>query len=335
MVFPVILVAVVIPLVLVGVVLVIPLCILGVIVVKKCLEKVKSFYATLQRCSKQVRMAGLGGEYRTSEKINELLRNKHGPHIFIVGSRLDEIRHFWQHVGYKADGTIGEPREVSKTIVDIDCKSHGNYAEESDCVSDKNNKPIDWFDEFKITSKKSQDVNKSKSYTLQTSTTRGFNIGGNAGLKASSGFFNIAGGGVIPELGINASYHSDTTKMSSETESQDTKLSQAYEIIDDLHVPPKKRVEAKITTWAVTYEAKTTLRYTVDSNIFLPVKYRTHLSRVLGGFFVSTEYFSSREIFKDETGFRVIGNNVTFTREATVSYIGEQVEIKKRKDDLE
>ena len=89
-----------------------------------------------------------------------------------------------------------------------------------------------------------------------------------------------------------------------------------------------------ITTWAVTYEADTTLQFTVDADITLPVRYRTHLSRVFGGYFVSTAYIPAREIFKDEQGFDLDSSNVTFTREGKVSYISEQVEIKKKKKDL-
>ena len=99
-------------------------------------------------------------------------------------------------------------------------------------------------------------------------------------------------------------------------------------------MPPRKRVEAKITTYAVTYEANTTLKFSVDAELTLPVRYRNHLSRVLGGFYVSTVYLTAEEIFHGEEGFRVDGGNVTFTREACVSYIGEQVDIKKNKKDL-
>lgn len=274
-------------------------------------------------------------KYRCTEEIENLVRRKYDD-IFVLGSTLEELRNFWRHVGYKADGTIGEPREISKTIVDIDCKSHGNYAQQEGANDESHDKdkPMDWYDEFNITSKKAKDETRSKSYTLQTSQRHGFQIGGNAGLKASSGFFNVAGGGVIPELGINASYSSEKTKTITTANSQDSKLSQAYEIVDKLHVPPKKKVEAMITTWAVTYEADTTLLFTVDAAISLPVRYRTHISRVLGGFFVSTAYIPAMEIFNDETDFEVVNGNVKFTRKGTVSYISEQVEIKKKKKDL-
>lgn len=271
-------------------------------------------------------------QYRRLEDIERLVKRSIGEDIFVLGSTVKDIQTFWKHVGYQADGMISTPREVSRTVVDIDCKSHGNYAEEEGASADE--KPSDWYDEFCITSKKAKDVSKTKSYSLQESTTRGFKIGGNGGLSAGSAFFNLAGGGVKPEMGINASYSSEETNSSTKSESRDTKLSQGYEIVDRLHVAPKKKVDAMITTWAVTYEATTTLKYTVDADISLPVHYRTHLSRVLGGFFMSTAYVSAREIFRDERGFAIVNENVTFTREGKVSYISEQVEIKKTKKDL-
>ena len=274
--------------------------------------------------------------FRITEEIERLVKRKHGEDIFVVGSTLKEIRDFWRHVGYKASGTIGEPREISKTIVDIDCKSHGNYAAQEGANSDSHDddRPKDWYDEFNITSKKAKDDTRAKSYNLQTSTTRGFQIGGNGGLKADSAFFNAAGGGITPELGINASYNQETTKSSSKTTSSEMKLSQAYEVVDKLHVPPKKKVEAMITTWAVTYEAETSLMFRVDADITLPVRYRTHLSRVFGGYFLSMAYIPAREIFEEEEAFHDDGSNVTFTRKGSVSYISEQVEIKKNKKDL-
>ena len=280
-------------------------------------------------------MSSYYSEYRRSELVERLVKQSIGDDIFVLGSTLEDIRSFWKHVGYQAEGMISEPREVSRTVVDIDCKSHGNYAaKEGETVESEKTKPSDWYDEFAIISKKAKDESKMKSYSLQESTTRGFKIGGTGGLSAGSAFFNLAGGGVKPELGINASYSEDSTNSTTKSESRDTKLSQGYEIIDRLRVAPKKKVDALITTWAVTYEATTTLKYTVDADISLPVYYRTHLSRVLGGFLLSTAYVSAREIFRNERGFAEVRGNVTFTREGKVSYISEQVEIKKTKKDL-
>lgn len=280
-------------------------------------------------------------EYRCSRVVERLVKRRHGQDIHVIGSTLGELRKFWNHVGYKADKDITEPEEVSRTIVDIDYKSHGNFADndhadvEGDAELNENSKPKDWYDDFQITSKKARDDQKSKSYNVQTTRSTGFQIGGNAGLEATSAFFNLAGGGVKPSLGLNASFQEHDSTVESEGGSRDTKLSQAYEIVDTLKVPPKKRIEAKIITWAVTYQADTTLRFAVDADIVLPVRYRNHLSRVLGGFFVSTAYIPTREIFEEENDFMLTDRNVvTFTREGNVSYIGERVEIKKNKTDL-
>ena len=52
-----------------------------------------------------------------------------------------------------------------------------------------------------------------------------------------------------------------------------------------LKVPPKTKVVAMITTWAVTYESTTTTEITVDMTHVLPVHYRTQL-----GFTSAREY---------------------------------------------
>lgn len=274
-------------------------------------------------------------EYRCSAVVERLVKRRHGEEIMVLGSTLGEIRKFWNHVGYKADKNITQPEEVSKTVVDIDYKSHGNYANDLYTDNGESEKPKDWYDEFFITSKKSKDDSKVKSYNVQTTHSEGFQIGGNAGLEATSAFFNLAGGGVKPSLGLNASYNEQETRVEGESSSRETKLSQAYEIVDNLRVPPKKKVEAKIITWAVTYEAKTTLRFAVDADIVLTVRYRNHLSRVLGGFYVSTAYIPAREIFEEERDYSINDKNVvTFTRDGTVSYIGERVEIQKNKTDI-
>ena len=177
-------------------------------------------------------------EYHRTPHVERLVRRKRGEHIFVMGSSLDELRAFWRHVSYKADGTIGEPTEVSRTVVDIDCKSHGNHSEASRHgeESEEAKKPRDWYDEFNITSKKSRDDTKRKEYSLQVGNKQGFNIGGNLGLSATSSFFNVAGGSVKPELGINAAYTQESSKVTTEAEIRDTKLSQAYEIVDKLQV---------------------------------------------------------------------------------------------------
>ena len=268
--------------------------------------------------------------YTCSDAIKALAKEKYGNDILVLGYTLEEIRTFWAHVGYKAEGTIEEPREVSKTIIDIDCKTHANYAEEGSTRPEAS----DWYDEFEITSMKSEDESKSKTFSIQSSKKHGFNIGGSGGLSAEPGFFNIAGGGIKPQLGINAGYSCENGTIKTEGSGEETKLSQGYQILDKLKVAPEKKIEAKITTWAVSHEADTNLRFTVDAETTLIVRYRTPLSRLLGGFLISTGHLTARDIFRGEEDFKEIDSTVTFKRKGCVSYLSEEVEIRKFRKDL-
>ena len=81
-------------------------------------------------------------------------------------------------------------------------------------------------------------------------------IGGNLGIKVEGAdFFSTITEGTA---GVSGSY----SKTASETEARENRegesLSCGYQVVDTLKVPPKTKVEAMITTWAVTYESTTT-----------------------------------------------------------------------------
>lgn len=258
-------------------------------------------------------------DYRKTEIIEKLARERYGPSIFVLGSTFKQIREFWKFVGYEVVETIEEPRVVAKTVVDMNSKCHQNFTEPGEGIPD---------DELEIKSK--QNASGPKSYTLQAPKIHGFQIGGSTGLNTQSGFFNLAeGAGVAAEGGINSShgYHQVNDCKS---------LSQGYTAVEVLKVPPGKKVKANITTWAVTYEAKTITRFTVDAHATLPVQYRSLLSRLIGGCYISTGYLTAMDIFSDEDNFQVdhMHNTVTFTRVGRVSYLGEEVDIKKDNQEL-
>ena len=66
--------------------------------------------------------------------------------------------------------------------------------------------------------------------------------------------------------------------------------------MDTLNVPPKTKVKARVTTWAVTYESKTLTEITMDAKAYLPIRYRTIFSQnVFGGIFINTVKISAKE----------------------------------------
>ncbi len=253
-------------------------------------------------------------EYRKTEIIDKLAKERYGPSIFVLGSTLKEIRQFWKFIGYEVVDTVEEPRVVAKTKVDTGSKCHQNFSQPGKDVPD---------DEIEIKSKAT--MSKPKCVTLQAPKMHGFHIGGSTGISAGPGFFNLAeGAGVEAEEGINSShgYHQVNNNES---------LSQGYATMEVVKVPPGRRVKADITTWAVTYEAKTITKFTVDAHAMLPVQYRSLLSRLIGGCYISTGYLTAMDIFADEDNYRFdhMHNTVTFTRVSRISYLGEEVDIKK------
>lgn len=265
--------------------------------------------------------------YKTPGYLVEATKKKYGRNITVIGSTKQDIDSFWQQVGYRVDPghSIPKPVQKTKTVVDIDSKTHVNSAskhlEEGPHGLKKGD---DWYDNFQITSKKSKDESRSKHYNLKLVNTTTYDVGGNFAIK-SSGFFNLVGPGV---LGVSGKYVSTKTKEEETSEAKEERLSQAYEIVDTLKVPPKTKVKAKITTYAVTHESTTVTRLSVDAKAHIKVVYCTSFSKLFGQIWKSHGHITAEELFKNEN-YEEIDGNITFTRESKVSYIGEEVEIHK------
>lgn len=269
--------------------------------------------------------------YKKLSWVEEIAKRKYGRDIFVLGTTQNALNNLWKSVSYHAVSS-SRPKEKGRAIVDIDCKCHVNQAEGQNDV--RGNQPDDWFDEFEITSKKGSNESRSKSYQLQLTTSKTKQIGGNLNVKVgASGFFNMVGSPVSPEIGggIGGSYSKTTTEQKTSEDKQEETLSQEYQIVDRLKVPPKTKVRAEITTWAVTYESETETEVTVDATTSIPVYYRTMFSRRFGGIFRSTGILTAEDLFNQEDDYKCEDGSITFRRRGTVSYLGEEVEIIKDK----
>lgn len=257
-------------------------------------------------------------------------RRKYGRKMFVLGATNASLRYFWNQVKYTSIDTQ-LPVEKGKTVVDIDCKTHVNRARPGTSTE----KSADWYDDFEITSKKGKDESQTKAYQLQLTKSKEYQFGGNVKLGANvASFFTMGSGGpsITPEVGLQAGYKSVTTDTETTSDSRTEKLSQEYQVVDKLKVPPRTKVRANITTWAVTYEAQTTTKVTVDASAAIEIKYRTPLIRLLGGLFNQTGFLTARELFCGEDNFHIDEDNVlTFTRPGKVFYLGEEVEVNKKK----
>ncbi len=265
---------------------------------------------------------------QTPKYLVEAAKKKYGKKISVVGARKKDIDDFWAKVGYRVEqGTnISKPVERARTVVNIDTKTHSNAAKkELEDGSYGPKKGDDWYDDFKITSKKSVDETRSKSYNLHLENTKSYSVGGDVSIK-SPDFFNLAGFGVKG----GGKYTSTKTTREKESKKTEESLSQSYEIVDTLKVPPNTKVKAKITTYAVTHESTTVTRLTVDPKAHIKVRYCSYFSKTfLGSFWKSDALITAEDLFEDEETYEEIEENITFTRNSNMSYIGEEVEVHK------
>ena len=256
----------------------------------------------------------------------KVAKQKYGDDIFVLGATQAELDKFWNHdVKYRAISIDEQPSRKGRTIVDIDTKSHINNREE-----DENLNAPDRNDVFEITSKTGSSQSTTKTYRLQFGETYTFQVGGSLDLKPQ--FFNVAGGGI----GISGSRTKQTSKQETKDATENETLTQEYQLVEKLVVPPKTKVTATIKSYAVTYElGQSVTEVSAPKNSFIPVHYRTMLSRRwTGGILVTTGYITARELFQGRPKFRVKDGMVYFEEQAKGSYIGEEVEISKEKENV-
>ena len=192
-------------------------------------------------------------------------------------------------------------------------------------MEDKEVDAPDRNDRFEITNKKGSSHSNKKTYQLKFDESYTYQVGGSLDLKPQ--FFNMAGSGI----GINCSRTKEKSQgLTSGSEENET-LSQEYQLVERLVVPPKTKVKATIKSYAVTYEGKSVTEVSARKWAHIPVRYRTMLSRQLGGILITIGYITARELFRGRPNFREEEEMVYFEEETKVSYHGEDVETVKEK----
>ena len=272
--------------------------------------------------------------YRAPAYIQLAAKRKcNDENIFVLGVKDKELKEFQQKMEFHAI-EITVPEEKGRAVVAIESRCHANTAdmrqasEEGECGSEHGSEPQDWFDDFQITNSRNKAGRSVRSYQLQlsSSTTKGANFN----LKLTgAGFFNA----ITPSGSLSGSYSQTKSKSETKNESTTESFAQRYVLLDTLKVPPKTKVNARITTWAVTYESKTLTEVKVDAKAFLRIRYRTKLSRsTFGGIFVDRVKISAKELFRYELDYKCEDDVVTFKRWGTISHLGEEVQIIKQRD---
>ena len=70
--------------------------------------------------------------------------------MLVIRSTQDELNNFMKKIEHKPL-SASPPEEIGQFVVNIHCKSHANHSD--GCAESGREKPEDWYDEFKITSK--------------------------------------------------------------------------------------------------------------------------------------------------------------------------------------
>ena len=284
-------------------------------------------------------------DFKAPVFIKEAMKKKYGQDIFVIGVSSRELSAFLNGMSYHTIETT-RPVEVGRSVVDIECKSHANTSSANERLPDwykdpelreKTLEDTDWYDKFEITSNKGSEQTTSKTYNLKFESSTTKSIGGSLGIKVgAAGFFNMAAAPTAEgTAGISGSYSKTNKETEERGKTEGESLTYGYKVVDTLKVPPKTKVEAMITTWAVTYESTTTTEVTVDMTHVLLVRFRTMFSRRLGGLFPSTGVLTAYDLFGEEEGFKCEDYLVTFRQKGKISYLGEEVEVVKRKEQIE
>ena len=242
-------------------------------------------------------------------------RRKYGQDIFVIGAPEDKFNGFWDSVEMNARSqTYERPAEQSRIIVDITSKEHCNTGTEDD--------------EMEVETGQEETKKEGHSYTLAFGKESGWEFGASASIGAS--FFNTASA----SIGLGGKYNRRKWKSEEQHIETERSLSQSYGVkATKITVPPNTKVTVRITTYAVTYELKVKVRFTVSSSSSIPIYYKKGLAKLccpgVGPTCRRFGFITARELFQDRQEFQDLGTHLEFTKDSELSYIGETVEMHK------
>ena len=211
------------------------------------------------------------------------------------------------------------PVEVGCSVVNVDCKSHTNTANENNRLPDwwykdktlenKTLEDTDWYIQFSNRQQQRQQQDKVKILPIEVGIKQNqIHRWKSRPQSWRSWFFqhgrssNCRGHGWCICMALIIIARQSLRLKQKVIAREEESLSYVYQIVDTLKVPPKTKVVAMITTWAVTYESTTTTEITVDMTHVLPVHYWTMVSRRLGGIFTSIGVLTAHDLFGEEEG---------------------------------
>ncbi len=151
-----------------------------------------------------------------------------------------------------------EPREVTRTVLDIIIKEYANGGKEGQ-------------DQTILKASKGSLIPTRKQYNFFTSN--GIDFGFSDNIAAQIMNISVSGG--------TALYNRSVTE---EAKFPNVAIAFNYEQEEKITVPPGKRVKAKITSYSVRYDMNYTLKFSVYRNVTVPVSYQTKCQQCCFGF---------------------------------------------------
>ena len=199
-----------------------------------------------------------------------------------------------------------EPREVTRTIVDITTKEFTNRGK-------------DVVDETMIKLHKTTATPRGEKYRFTTPGGVNFGFGGNLGPQVMA--MSISGG----SLRITGQFSG--TRLQNEHA-----YSLSYYREEKISVPPATRVTAKIVSYSNKYEMLYTLKFRVSRNAVVPLQYKTRCCFCTrskqGVVFVSDMISSLPNYTREDHG------TASFVQTGTLSWIGEGCSVDKLEEPI-
>lgn len=266
-------------------------------------------------------------QYRKPGYICEAARRKFGRRIQILGITKEEENRLWKEISVRAVST-GKLQQKSATVVDVKTMSLVNKSSiennRDECL-EKESGAASGYNEVEIGSQSRNNQASQKTLQIQLGNWSNGEIGDLVDMKLSeASYYNSTATPITFKTGVL-----DKSKERKDDDLEEKcVLDKDYHVMEKLKVPPKTKLTAKILTKAVTYEVKMVTELRINANTTLPLRFKGRFEKQLGSFCTATIHpLSAKDLFRYEAGFKMIDDVITFTREGTVTYVSEEVEI--------
>ena len=204
-----------------------------------------------------------------------------------------------------------EPREVQRTIVDINMKEYENHGTHAQLQ-----------DESHVKMEKQTSTTKGERYSFSTTKGVNYGLGGNIGLK-------LVG---LVSLGADAKVEKSKSKTEETEKTSQEVYSFSYHQEEKIVVPAGKCVKAKITTYRMKYDSDYTLKFSINRDATIPLCYRTTCQYFLFNMCRSYGKVSVRDMISTLPGFNGEDEDDTasYTQPGTLTWVGEGCSVDKK-----